>query len=266
MIAPIILATAKLCGIEEVYCVGGAQAIAAMAFGTKTIPKMNKIFGPGNSWVNAAKMQVAQISGGPAIDLPAGPSEVMVLADSSANTAWVAADMLSQAEHDPLSQVLLLALDMKIINAVKNDVQAQLNDLPRLDIAAASLKNARLILVNDYDQMLDICNSYAPEHLIINTKNPDELVDGVRNAGSIFVGANTPEALGDYASGTNHVLPTNGAARSYSGLGVESFMKFITVQKASKDALSSIAPTLQKMAHLEGLDAHAKAISVRLET
>ena len=265
-VAPIILAAAKICGVKEVYCVGGAQAIAAMAFGTKTIPKVNKIFGPGNDWVNGAKMQVAQMSGGPAIDLPAGPSEVMVLADGSANSAWVAADLLSQAEHDPQSQVVLLALNMKVINEVKSDLQAQLKTLSRQEVANASLKNSRLIVVNSYEQMLDICNRYAPEHLIINTANADELVKGVQNAGSIFVGANTPEALGDYASGTNHVLPTNGAARSYSGLGVESFMKFITVQKASKDALSSIAPTLQKMAHLEGLDAHAKAISVRLET
>lgn len=261
----IILAVAKLCGIDEVFCVGGAQAIAAMAFGTETIPKVNKIFGPGNGWVNAAKMQVAQIAGGSAIDLPAGPSEVMVFADGSANTTWVAADLLSQAEHDLQSQVILLTTDLQIAKDVQTAVIEQLKSLPRREIAAAALKSARLILVSDFGQMLEICNEYAPEHLIINTQNADELVVGVRNAGSVFVGANTPEALGDYASGTNHVLPTNGAARSYSGLGTQSFVKFITVQRASKSALRAIGSTVQKMAQLEGLQAHANAIAIRLE-
>jgi histidinol dehydrogenase len=265
MVPAIILAVAKLCDVDEVFCVGGAQAIAAMAFGTETIPKVNKIFGPGNGWVNAAKMQVAQIAGGSAIDLPAGPSEVMVLADSSANTAWVAADLLSQAEHDPQSQVILLTTDLQIAKDVKTAVIEQLKSLPRREIAAVALKSARLILVSDFGQMLEISNEYAPEHLIINTANADELVAGVRNTGSVFVGANTPEALGDYASGTNHVLPTNGAARSYSGLGTQSFVKFMTVQRASKSALRSIGSTVQKMAQLEGLQAHANAVSIRLE-
>ncbi len=263
-VAPIILAAAKLCGIDEVYCVGGAQAVAAMAFGTKSIPRVDKVFGPGNQWVSEAKTQVTQITGGPAIDLPAGPSEVMVLADERANPAWVAADLLSQAEHDPQAHLILLCLSTNTAKTIEHEVLQQLNTLSRADIARAALGNARLIVVKSVVQMLDIANTYAPEHLIIQIEGADEFVPEVRNAGSVFIGAYTPEALGDYASGTNHVLPTAGAARAYSGLGTQSFMKFITVQRATQDALVALGPTVQTLAQLEGLEAHANAITLRL--
>jgi histidinol dehydrogenase len=265
LIAPVILAAAKLCGIEEIYAMGGAQAIAAMAFGTKSVPRVDKLFGPGNQWVSEAKVQVAQMQGGPAMDMPAGPSEVMVLADESANANWVAADLLSQAEHDPKAQVILLTTEKTVAEAVKTATYKQLPSLPRASIAKKALENARLICVKDRAQMLDIVNRYAPEHLIIQVQDAQELVPGVRNAGSVFVGPYTPEALGDYASGTNHVLPTAGAARAYSGLGMESFVKFITVQRATKAALASLGPVVQTLARMEELDAHARAIALRLD-
>ncbi|PHS24411.1 MAG: histidinol dehydrogenase [Robiginitomaculum sp.] len=265
LIAPVILAAAKLCGIEEIYAMGGAQAIAAMAFGTGSVPRVDKLFGPGNQWVSEAKVQVAQMQGGPAMDMPAGPSEVMVLADESANANWVAADLLSQAEHDPKAQVIMLTTAKTVAEAVKTATCKQLQSLPRASIAKKALENARLICVKDRVQMLDIVNRYAPEHLILQVQNAQELVPGVRNAGSVFVGPYTPEALGDYASGTNHVLPTAGAARAYSGLGLESFVKFITVQRATKAALASLGPVVQTLARMEELDAHARAIAVRLD-
>jgi len=264
-VATIILAAAFLCGIDEVYCMGGAQAIAAMGLGTQSVPRADKLVGPGNQWVNAAKAQISQLPEGPAIDLPAGPSEVMVLADTSAKPAWVAADLLSQAEHDPIAQVILLSDSEQTLKDVEMAVKVQLQELPRKKIAAQSLQSARLILVQNTAQMLDIVNRYAPEHLIIQTENPRKMLAGIRNAGSIFVGPYTPEALGDYASGTNHVLPTAGAARSYSGLGTQSFVKFITVQEASKPALESLGPVVRKLAQMETLEAHARAISIRLE-
>jgi histidinol dehydrogenase len=265
LIAPVILAAAKLCGIEETYAMGGAQAIAAMAFGTGSGPRVDYFFGPGMQWVSEAKVQVAQMQGGPAMDMPAGPSEVMVLADESANANWVAADLLSQAEHDPKAQVILLTTDKIVAEAVKTATYKQLSSLPRASIAKKALENARLICVKDRVQMLDIVNRYAPEHLILQVQDAQELVPGVRNAGSVFVGPYTPEALGDYASGTNHVLPTAGAARAYSGLGLESFVKFITVQRATKAALASLGPVVQTLALMEGLDAHARAIALRLD-
>jgi histidinol dehydrogenase len=264
-IAPVILAAAKLCGLDALYCMGGAQAIAAMAFGTKSVPRVDKLFGPGNQWVAEAKAQVAQMPGGPAIDLPAGPSEVMVLADDAANAQWIAADLLSQAEHDPKAHVLLLTLKGGMAEKTRQVVLQQLAQLPRAQIAKKALQNARFIAVDDTMQMLDIVNRYGPEHLIIQTRNAQDLIAGIRNVGSIFVGAYTPEALGDYASGTNHVLPTAGAARAYSGLGVESFVKYISVQRASKSALEALGPIVQTLARMEGLEAHARAISLRLE-
>ncbi len=263
-IAPVVLAAARLCGLDEVYCVGGAHAIAAMAFGTKTIPCVNKIFGPGNQWVNEAKMQVTQIQGGPAIDLPAGPSEVMVLADQSAKPDWVAADLLSQAEHDPLAQVILLSMSASLVQEVKRSIAQQLTALPRAAIAKKALQSARMIVVENRIQMLKIANLYAPEHLIIQCESPKDMVAEIRNAGSIFVGPYTPEALGDYASGTNHVLPTSGAARAYSGLGLESFLKTISVQSATANALTVLGPVVQDLARMEGLDAHARSVGVRL--
>ncbi len=264
-VAPVVLAAAKLCAIDEIYCMGGAQAIAAMGLGTDSVPRVDKIFGPGNQWVAEAKAQMAQMPGGPAIDLPAGPSEVMVLADDAANASYVAADLLSQAEHDPQAQVIMLTLSNKMAKCVEAEVQSQLETLPRSDIARRALQNARLIIVQGRAQMLEIANIYAPEHLILQCADPEALIAGVQNAGSVFVGPYTPESLGDYASGTNHVLPTAGAARAYSGLGLESFSKFITVQQASKRALQSLGPCVQALARREGLEAHARAISVRLD-
>ncbi len=263
-IHPTVLAAGYLCQVDEVYCVGGAQAIAAMGFGTNSIDPVNKIVGPGNKWVNEAKAQICQWPGGPSIDLPAGPSEVMVLADSFANADWVAADLLSQAEHDPVAQVILLSDSAQTIKSVERAVLQQLQALPRKAIAEESLKNARLIQVGNQRQMLELVNRYAPEHLIIQVRSPRKLLGGIRNAGSVFLGPYTPEALGDYASGTNHVLPTAGAARSYSGLGVQSFIKFITVQEASKTALRSLGPVVQKLAQMETLAAHSRAVAIRL--
>ncbi len=262
-IAPVTLAAAKLCGVDEVFCMGGAQAIAAFAFGTKSVPKADKLFGPGNQWVVEAKAQVTQLEDGPGIDLPAGPSEVMVLADDEANPVWVAADLLSQAEHDPQAQVIMLTLSKQMVRAVYAAVLAQAEDLPRAEIANKALKNAQLIVVQSREQMVQLANRHAPEHLIMQIAQAEELVPQIRNAGSVFVGAYTPEALGDYASGTNHVLPTAGAARSFSGLGVESFVKFVSVQSASASALRSIGPEVEILARLEGLEAHARAISLR---
>lgn len=263
-IAPITLAAAKFCGVSEVYAMGGAQAIAAFAFGTESVPRADKLFGPGNQWVAEAKAQITQMPGGPAIDLPAGPSEVMVLADDEANPAWVAADLLSQAEHDPQAQVVLLTLSANMAKAVEREVLAQAEALPRREITKAALQNARLIVVQSRVQMVELANRYAPEHLIIQTRQAETLLPDIRNAGSVFLGAYTPEGLGDYASGTNHVLPTAGAARAYSGLGVESFMKFMTVQYASEQALRAIGPTVETLARMEGLEAHARAISTRI--
>lgn len=261
-----ILAAAYRCKVSAVYTCGGAQAIAALAYGTETIPKCDKIFGPGNAWVATAKSLVAQEPGGPAIDLPAGPSEAMVLADEDANPVFVASDLLSQAEHDTVAQVVCVASSEAVAKRIKSCIDMQVETLPRAEIAKASLKYARMIIANDRTNAIDIINRYAPEHLIVQMKKPENLVPAIRNAGSIFLGPWTPESVGDYASGTNHTLPTNGAARTYSGVTLESFIKYISIQRLSKKGLKNLGPTVERLATLEQLEAHRRAVSLRLET
>jgi len=261
-----VLAAAYLCDIEDIYMVGGAQAIAALGFGTETIPKCAKIFGPGNAYVAGAKAQISARMGGPAIDLPAGPSEAMVLADDNASPVFVAADLLAQAEHDPMAQVVCVCRSQGFANKLSREIVSQITDLPRRDIAQKSLKNGRILIVDDLETMVEISNEYAPEHLIVQIDNPDTITAKIQNAGSIFLGPWTPESVGDYASGTNHTLPTFGAARSYSGVVVESFMKFISVQKLSRAGLEALGPCVERLATLEGLDAHKRAVRLRLET
>ena len=260
-----ILAAAYLCGLTGMYMTGGAQAIAALGYGTETIPKCVKIFGPGNAYVAQAKAQISMEMGGPAIDLPAGPSEAMVLADDEASTVFVAADLLSQAEHDPMVQVICVCRSQGFADNLATEINNQLTDLPRKGIAQAALENGRIIIASDTDAMLDIANTYAPEHLIVQMQNPENLMNEIRNAGSVFLGPWTPESVGDYASGTNHTLPTFGAARAYSGIGVESFMKYITVQTLTRQGLENIGPCVVRLAALEGLEAHRRAVSLRLE-
>ncbi len=260
-----VLAAAYLCGIEDIYMVGGAQAIAALGFGTQSIPKCVKIFGPGNAYVAEAKAQISAAMGGPAIDLPAGPSEALVLADDNASPVFVAADLLAQAEHDPLAQVICVCRSQGFADELSREIIRQIKDLPRRDIAKQSLKNGRIFIVDGLDDMVEITNTYAPEHLIVQIENPDALSAKIRNAGSIFLGPWTPESVGDYASGTNHTLPTFGAARNYSGVVGESFMKFISVQKLSRAGLEALGPCVERLAALEGLDAHKRAVSLRLE-
>jgi histidinol dehydrogenase len=264
-INPAILAAAYRCKVSAIYACGGAQAIAALAYGTETIPKCDKIFGPGNAWVATAKSLIAQEAGGPAIDLPAGPSEAMVLADDRANPVFVASDLLSQAEHDTLAQVICVAASAEVANSIETEIETQLAALPRKDIATQSLSLARMIIADDRIDIIDIVNSYAPEHLIIQRQNPETYVPAIRNAGSIFLGPWTPESVGDYASGTNHTLPTYGAARAYSGVTVESFLKFISIQRLSKKGLKNLGPTVERLANLEELEAHRRAVSLRLE-
>jgi histidinol dehydrogenase len=258
-----ILYTAALVGITKIYRVGGIQAIAAMTFGTETIAQVNKIFGPGNQYVTAAK-QMAQ-NFGVAIDMPAGPSEVLVIADDSCNPVFVAADLLSQAEHGVDSQVILLSNNEKVINQTLSEITKQLDVLPRIDIAAKAIENSKAILLNDIDECVELSNLYAPEHLIIATENARDLVAQITNAGSIFLGNYSCESVGDYASGTNHTLPTNGYARNYSGVSLDSFVKKITVQEVSKEGLQNIGSSVELMAEAEGLWAHKNAVSVRLE-
>ena len=265
-IDPAILAAARLCGVDEVYALGGAQAIAAMAYGTVSLPKTDKIFGPGNAYVTTAKEIVAQDPEGAAIDMPAGPSEVMVMADASAHPAWVAADLLAQAEHDTAAQAILVTTDEKFAQRVAKEVTAQLKLLSRRAIASASLKNARAIIVADRAEAIDVANLYAPEHLIVHDARMQKYLSKIHNVGSVFMGPFTPESAGDYASGTNHVLPTSGYARAVSGLTLQSFMKTITVQSLSREGLKRLAPTIVTMAEAEGLDAHARAVRIRLET
>lgn len=264
LINPHVLWTAKWLGLETLYTLGGAQAIAAMTVGTKTIPKVNKIFGPGNAWVMEAKRFAAGLNNGPAIDMPAGPSEVMVLADQNANPAIVAADLLAQAEHDTMSQTVLISFSDDLISAVKAEINTQLKTLSRAGIARVAMEKAIYILVKSNKEAVDAINQYAPEHLIVNVEHPDNILPLVNNAGSIFVGPYTPESVGDYASGTNHVLPTSGFARSYSGLGTTSFMKSITLQTLTKEGLQTLGPIVERLADLEGLDAHAQAVTKRL--
>jgi histidinol dehydrogenase len=260
---PVILYTVKLTGITEVYKIGGAQAIAAMAYGTETVPKVYKIFGPGNRYVTKAK-EIA-LSEGIAIDIPAGPSEVLIIADLSADPEFIAADLLSQAEHGPDSQVILLTDSKKLIKKVIEETEKQLRDLPRKSIAGHSLLNSLAILLSSLDECIEFSNMYAPEHLIINTENAGELAGRVINAGSVFIGKYSCESAGDYASGPNHTLPTNGFAKTYSGVSADSFVKKITFQELSGEGLKNIGPSIELMAEAEKLLGHKKAVSVRLK-
>lgn len=263
-IADEILYAAQLCGVSEIYQLGGAQAIGAMALGTESVPKVDKIFGPGNAYVTEAKRQVSQRLDGAAIDMPAGPSEVLVIADSSANPAFIAADLLSQAEHGPDSQVVLLTPDEAIAQAVSQEVDKQLAELSRQGIAEKALQESRLIVTKDLDECVAISNCYGPEHLIIQTRNADELVEQITSAGSIFLGDWSPESAGDYASGTNHVLPTYGYTATCSSLGLADFQKRMTVQKLSPEGLKAIGHAVELMAEAEQLTAHKQAVSLRL--
>lgn len=260
---PAILFAAKLVGITSVFKVGGVQAIGAMAYGTATIPKVYKIFGPGNQYVTCAK-QLIQLDG-VAIDMPAGPSEVAVYADETAVPAFVAADLLSQAEHGSDSQVLLVATSKNIVEAVEQELDKQLQQLPRKEIAAIAMNNSTAVVMEDYSIAMDLLNEYAPEHLILATAQAGELAELVTNAGSVFMGHYSPESAGDYASGTNHTLPTNGFAKMYSGVSVDSFVKKITYQQVSAEGLINIGNTVALMAEAEGLDAHARAVTIRLD-
>ncbi|GAB7215064.1 histidinol dehydrogenase [Dickeya oryzae] len=263
-IADEILYAAKLCGVQEVFQLGGAQAIAAMAFGTDSVPKVDKIFGPGNAYVTEAKRQVSQLLDGAAIDMPAGPSEVLVIADSGATPDFVASDLLSQAEHGPDSQVILLTPDAAMAQAVIDAVARQLATLSRADIARQALASSRVIIARDLDQCIDISNQYGPEHLIIQTRNAETLVDRITSAGSVFLGDWSPESAGDYASGTNHVLPTYGYTATYSSLGLADFQKRMTVQQLSPQGLLGLASTIEIMAQAEQLTAHKNAVTLRV--
>lgn len=262
-IHPAILFAAKFAGVKKVFKLGGVQAIGAMAYGTETVPKVHKIFGPGNQYVTAAKQLVSMNE--VAIDMPAGPSEVMVVADETSNPAFVASDLLSQAEHGADSQVILVANSQDLIEQVKNEISRQLEKLPRKEFAKKSLENSVLIVMENEQETVDLINEYAPEHLILSTKNYTELAEKVTNGGSVFLGNFTPESTGDYASGTNHTLPTNGWARSYSGVNLDSFLKKITFQEISGDGLKSIGPAIEMMAAAEELEAHKNAVSLRLK-
>ncbi|MDW3135971.1 histidinol dehydrogenase [Vibrio sp. 1288] len=264
-IADEILYVAKLCGIDEVYNVGGGQAVAAMAYGTETVSKVDKIFGPGNAYVTEAKRQVSNDFRGAAIDMPAGPSEVLVIADETADADFIAADLLSQAEHGPDSQVVLVTPSPVIADQVTDAVQRQLKELSRADIAEKALASSLIIISESMTQSVSISNYYGPEHLVVQTKNPRELLPLLDNAGSIFLGDWSPESAGDYASGTNHVLPTYGYTRTYSSLGLADFSKRMTVQELSADGLKNLAPTVVTMAEAEGLDAHKRAVTIRVE-
>ncbi|HYF70072.1 MAG TPA: histidinol dehydrogenase [Ohtaekwangia sp.] len=262
-INPAILFAASLVGVTKIFKVGGAQAIAAMAYGTETIPQVYKIFGPGNQYVTKAKQLV--LEEGIAIDMPAGPSEVLVMADETAEASFIAADLLSQAEHGEDSQVILVLLDPTLVDTVKNEIKEQLASLPRKAIAEKSLTNSRVVIFDGMDAAVEFVNQYAPEHLIINTKDFNAVADRITNAGSVFLGNYSPEAIGDYASGTNHTLPTNGYAKAYAGVSLESFMKYITYQQLTKEGLQSLGPVVEQMAEAEQLMAHKQAVSIRLK-
>jgi histidinol dehydrogenase len=261
---PAILYAAKVAGVSRIFKIGGVQAIGAMAYGTQSVPKVYKIFGPGNQYVTAAKQQVSLRD--VAIDMPAGPSEVEVLADAMANPAFVATDLLSQAEHGVDSQAILITTDEALIHKVEQEVEAQLDALPRKDIAARSLENSKLILVHDMDEAMEMTNEYAPEHLIIETTDYMEQAARVVNAGSVFLGSLSPESAGDYASGTNHTLPTNGYAKAYSGVSLDSFIRKITFQEITPQGIVAIGPAIETMAASEQLDAHKNAVTIRLKT
>jgi histidinol dehydrogenase len=264
-VSPWILCAAQLCGITNVFKLGGAQAIAALAYGTASIPKCDKLFGPGNSFVTEAKLQVSRDAAGAAIDLPAGPSEVMVIADHAAHPAFVAADLLSQAEHGPDSQVILVTFSAKFAVRVQAQVAAQLALLPRGAIATEALKKSRVLLASSPAEAVEIANRYAPEHLILQVNDPRALLPQITTSGSVFLGAWTPESLGDYASGTNHVLPTYGWARACSGLGLTDFQRTMTVQTASPAGLQKLGPIVERLALAENLAAHQRAVRVRLD-
>jgi histidinol dehydrogenase len=261
---PAVLVAASRSGVTDIYKVGGAQAIAAMAYGTETVPKVCKLFGPGNAWVTSAKTQVSSDPGAAAIDMPAGPSEVLVIADGNASPEFVAADLLSQAEHGVDSQVVLLTPSKDLARQVQTEIEAQLALLSRADIARQALQNSLTILVRDIEMAIEISNQYAPEHLILQFTDAREALPSIRNAGSVFVGPWSPESVGDYCSGTNHVLPTYGAANTYSGLGVDQFMRQMTVQELTRDGLAELGDAVVTLSELEGLDAHAAAVTRRL--
>ena len=261
---PAVLVAARLCGIGQIFKLGGAQAVAAMAYGTASVPKVDKIFGPGNSWVTAAKQIVSADARGAALDMPAGPSEVLVIADGSARPEFVAADLLAQAEHSEDAQVVLVTTSRELAVACIAEVERQMAVLPRRAITERSIGGSRVLLVPDLDMALEVSNRYAPEHLILQVAEPRAWLGRVRNAGSVFLGAWTPETMGDYCSGTNHVLPTYGHARAYSGLGVADFVKRMTVQEVTPAGLADLGRTARTLARLESLEAHAYAVSVRL--
>ncbi|MCS5708108.1 histidinol dehydrogenase [Candidatus Berkiella cookevillensis] len=262
-ISPVLLIAAKICGIDEIFKVGGAQAIAAMAYGTMTVPKVDKIFGPGNAWVTQAKILCA-IQAQVSIDLPAGPSELFVIADKSANPVFVAADLLSQAEHDILSQVVLATPDKLLAETVLKEIKIQLEKLPRKNIAEKSIENSLIIIVDDIKEAIEISNGYAPEHLSLQLKNTFDYQSMIESAGTVFLGNNTAESMGDYITGANHVLPTSGYARSQSGLSVLDFMKWVGFQEVSDAGLKKLGPIAQQLAEMEGLNGHKNAISYRL--
>jgi histidinol dehydrogenase len=261
---PAVLVAASRAGIADIFKIGGAQAIAAMAYGTESVPRVLKIFGPGNAWVTCAKTIVSAEPDGAAIDMPAGPSEVLVIADAAASAEFVAADLLSQAEHGIDSQVMLLTTSCELANQVQTQIDVQLRDLPRADIARAALGNSQIIVVDSVATAIAISNRYAPEHLILQVSNARGALPAIRNAGSVFIGEWAPESVGDYCSGTNHVLPTYGRANTYSGLGVDQFLRHMTVQELSREGLAGLGDAVIKLASLEGLDAHAAAVTRRL--
>lgn len=263
-IANEILYAAQLCGVTKIFKVGGIQAIAGLTFGTKNIPQVYKIFGPGNQFVTVAKQIATKY--GVAIDMPAGPSELLIIADNSANVSFVASDLLSQAEHGADSQVILVSTSERFIETVSSEVQKQLLELPRREIAVKAIENSKSILIKDNQEALELINEYGPEHFIICTADNDFFVDNIANAGSVFIGNYTPESAGDYASGTNHTLPTNGFSKAYSGVNLDSFTKSITFQKISKKGIQNIGKSIEIMAEAEGLQAHKNAVSLRLKS
>ncbi len=257
---------AKLCGVDEIYQMGGAGAIAALAYGTKSVLKVDKIFGPGNAFVTEAKRQVSSDINGAAIDMQAGPSEVLVIADEKANVKFVASDLLSQAEHGADSQVILVCLSKEFAQGASDEVSRQLENLPRKELASKSIANSKIIIAKNLDEALLISNLYAPEHLIIQTQNPRELLDKVKHAGSVFLGELSPESMGDYASGTNHVLPTYGLTKTHSSLGLADFSKRMSVQELSKEGFLNLGKSVEILAANEHLDAHKNAVTFRLES
>ena len=263
---PAVLVAATRAGVTDIYKVGGAQAVAAMAYGTESVPKVGKIFGPGNAWVTCAKTLVSADPEGAAIDMPAGPSEVLVIADAQASAEFVASDLLAQAEHGVDSQVILVSTSAQLGTAVVQEIDAQLETLSRADTARGALANSRIVIVNGLDEAIALSNQYAPEHLILQVADPRSLLPSIRNAGSVFVGQWTPESVGDYCSGTNHVLPTYGFATTYSGLGLDQFMRHMTIQELTREGLENLGSAVVTLAGLEGLDAHAAAVSRRLES